>query len=120
MVNTTLAFANQGSASGSIAGSSFDVPITCNLPIGTKALPTLFSFKTISNNTGSGKPSGGVIFSGESLNGRIMYIFKDETISKRILSKSFRINDGILHDSNTVKNELTKTSYAYNFVIKCS
>lgn len=108
---------NRGNASGSVYGISFDVPVTCSVPLGTKALPAFFSFQS---NKLKGTNDDEVKVAGQLMEGgRLMLTIVDKEIAKSIISTSYNVDNGVLSDSGVVTGYKTKTSYSYDFIVKC-
>lgn len=109
---------SSASASGHISDIPFKASIACGIPIGEKALSSLFSFKNKNTDNKEGK---NIEISGQSLEGkRMIYTIITNKVKREILSNSFRVSNGVLTDSGVVSNKNTGTSYNYDFVIKCN
>jgi hypothetical protein len=112
-----LAADNRGNASGSVYEIPFDVPVTCSVPLGTKALPAFFSFQS---NKPKDKNDDGVKVAGQLLEGgRLMFTIAAKELTKSIISTSYNVDNGVLSDSGVVTSYKTKASYSYDFIVKC-
>lgn len=96
---------------------SFDEAVNCNMPLGTRALPAFFSFKSEGFDDENYK---GIKIAGKPVGGKslMFYVFIGNN-ERNIISTSYVVRDGILKDSGVVNNYRTKTAYSYDFVIRC-
>lgn len=117
LTKQVLATDSTSNASGSIGEHTFDVPVICEAPLGSKVLSSLFSFKSINYKD---KDYDGIKIFGHSLEGgRLLFTIIIDGIERRILTNSYQVKDGVLNDSGVVTNNAAKTSYSYDITIKC-
>lgn len=112
-----LATDSTSNASGSIGEHTFDVPIVCDAPLGSKVLSSLFTFKSSNYKD---KDNDGIKMFGHSLeDGRLLFTIIVDGIERKIITNSYHVKDGVLDDTGVVTNNKTKTSYSYDIIIKC-